>query len=75
MDKELNIEELIIKMRQLQAIIEDDTVIKFDLRDKLKHLDKSLISIRTTHIDKNQQTFETNEMKTNKSRNKKRRGS
>ena len=75
MDKELNIEELIIKMRQLQAIIEDDTVIKFDLRDKLKHLDRLPISIRTAQIDKNLKSFENNEMKTMNSHNIKRKTS
>ena len=38
MDKELNIHRLIIKLRQLKMLIKDDSIVNFELRDKLDKL-------------------------------------
>ena len=40
MDAELDIHDLLIKMRQLKAMIEADSVVSFELRDRLLKLDK-----------------------------------
>ena len=44
MDKELDIHHLMIKMRQLKALIKDDSIVNFELRDRLSKLKKLKIS-------------------------------
>ena len=49
MDSELDIHELIIKLRQLNALIEEDAVVNFELRDRLEKLKKVPPVPRVTH--------------------------
>ena len=52
MDKELNIHDLIVKMRQLKVLMKDDSIVSFELRDKLQNLKRSHINL-DSHTKKN----------------------
>ena len=45
MDKELDIHDLMIKLRQFKALIKEDSIVNFELRDRLKKLDKLSIHL------------------------------